>query len=90
MRSHTPPCSPPKQQSSDSHKAERKSHRGALVCIGTFPHKNMPSRPQQIAVSPKFIETEKLKQNEKAELLSVERQEKNPEKNSETNKKFTR
>lgn len=50
----------------------------------------MPSRPQQIAVSPKFIETEKLKQNEKAELLSVERQEKNPEKNSETNKKFTR
>ena len=69
MRSDTPPCSPPKQQSSDSHKAERKSHRGALVCIGTFPHKNMPSRPQQIAVSPKFIETEKLKQNEKAELL---------------------
>ena len=44
-----------------SHKAERKSHRGALVCIGTFPHKNMPSRPQQIAVSPKFIVTEKLK-----------------------------
>ena len=43
-------------------------------CIG-MPPKNTPSRiPLQLAtVSPKFIETEKVKQNEKTgELISIE------------------
>lgn len=47
---------------------------GHTVSTGTFPHKNSTSRPQQVTGSPKFIEAEKVKRNEKAEdLLSIER-----------------
>ena len=49
-------------------------------CIG-MPSKNTPSRIplQLVTVSPKFMETEKVKQNEKTEeMLSVERARENP------------
>ena len=44
-----------------------------------LPHKGPTSRPPQLTISPNFIETEKDKQNEKAEkFVLIEEQEKKP------------
>ena len=44
-----------------------------------LPHKDTPSRLGWVNVSPNFIETEKVKQNEKTEeFVSIERTRENP------------
>lgn len=45
-------------------------NNGDTVYTETLSHKNTPSRPQQITVSPEFTEKEKVKKNEKVEELS--------------------
>ena len=47
---------------------------GTHSLTGMLLHKNIPSKPQEVPVSSKFIEPEKSKENEKAEqLVSIER-----------------
>ena len=59
---------------SSSNQVSHQRHWAHSVCIGMLPHKNTSSRLQYLTVSPKFIEAEKVKQNEKAEeLLTIER-----------------
>ena len=48
-------------------------------CTGKFPHKDNPSRPRQATVSPSFMGTEEIKQNEKTDGFAlIERTRENP------------
>ena len=57
------------------------------ICIEMLPNKDPPSRPQQVIVSPKFIEAEKVKEIKmKNNYSHFKEQKKSPEKlNNEIN-----
>ena len=58
----------------------QQNHCTFIDCTGMLPYKELPSRPGEVTFSPKYTQTDKVKQNEKTEeFVPNERTRRKPE-----------